>query len=354
MNELKFERSRHEFPAANVARTLRNLEALMVRNSNIIASRGWYLYESSDDGKSWRKRPLGLGCMSRLRATSPLSRRLFRTMVGGMYQSCSNGAYYWIADGVLFKSVNGLKPKPIWAVENGRRPLSQGICFARDSILIGEYWTNPERREVRIHQIDAYTDAHSVFHEFPAGSIRHVHAVQVDPFTSEIWIATGDEDHECQVGILEDGSVSVIGQGSQDWRVVGLAFTKDAVYWGTDDPYRNNVIYRWDRRTRSRTVIGQTIGPVYYAVTNGRYIVFSTAVEMGRGYHDGFARIYAYDTVTTRFGEVYRAKKDMWSPKYFGYGVIEFARQRIPFESFWAVLRGLRGGTRSIELRLST
>lgn len=122
--------------------------------------------------------------------------------------------------------------------------------------------------------------------------VRHVHAVQHDPYTGDIWVTTGDTDDASRIGRLRDGRVDVVGGGSQEWRAVQLAFTESSVLWGMDCAYADrNRIFRL-----SRTEIGAdepTIEPVdtvpgsvFYAATrttnDETWVVFSTAMEAGR------------------------------------------------------------------------
>jgi hypothetical protein len=237
----------------------------------------------------------------------------------------------------------------------GRRPLT--YAFSKDGkgvIYYGEYWSNPAREAVRVWRSED-GNCWEIAYTFPPSAIRHVHAVQYDPFTNYLWIATGDLDDECQIAFSEHGLrwLQPIGQGSQTWRTVSLVFTEDALYWGTDDPGGHNYIYRWKRADGFLEKVAWVKGPVYYSKKVGDYLLFSTAVERGEGDQDGYARIYAVDK-DLNCQEVYRLAKDRWHPVFFGYGVLEFARGDTDGESFWVTARGLVGGQRSILFRLKT
>lgn len=128
--------------------------------------------------------------------------------------------------------------------------------------------------------------------------VRHIHAVQSDPFGNDVWITTGDADAECHVGRLDDSgdgaTFEPVGGGSQTWRAVELAFTPEAVLWGVDCGYaEHNRLYRLDRETIARdwttpapTPVGETHNSVYYAaslpVDGEQLVAFATAVETGR------------------------------------------------------------------------
>lgn len=143
-------------------------------------------------------------------------------------------------------------------------------------------------------------------------SVRHVHAVQADPYTGTIWLTTGDVGEGCSIGRLREGGYDRIGAGDQSWRAVALAFTPTAVLWGMDSVYeRENPLYRLPRSEigapdpRVETV-ARLESSVYYAATvetaDDHWTVFSTAVEPGtdstapagkRVSHSGQARVVA-------------------------------------------------------------
>ena len=122
--------------------------------------------------------------------------------------------------------------------------------------------------------------------------VRHVHAVQHDPYSGDLWVTTGDTDPESQIGRLRDGTFVPVGGGSQEWRAVELAFTPSAVLWGMDCPYADSIrIFRLprdriDARNPSPEAVHRVPGSVYYSagfsVDGDRWVAFSTAMEAGR------------------------------------------------------------------------
>ena len=120
--------------------------------------------------------------------------------------------------------------------------------------------------------------------------MRHVHSVQADPYTDDVWVTTGDADSECRIGRLRDGALDVVGQGSQRWRAVELAFTPDHVMWGMDCIYaEENRIQRVARDELDDDpepeTLGVASGSVFYSATwehdGTQWVAFSTALETG-------------------------------------------------------------------------
>jgi len=86
----------------------------------------------------------------------------------------------------------------------------------------------------------------------PANSeIRHFHGVQIDPYTSDVWVCAGDTDSECHIYVSKDGGSTwrgFLGNG-QHARTLGFVFFSDAIYYGMDSPVASHpsFIYRIDR-----------------------------------------------------------------------------------------------------------
>lgn len=261
----------------------------------------------------------------------------------------------FIHNGKIYRHVIGTdNASVVYHLKHGTRPLNRG--FTKDSngfVYLGEYWSNNKRKEVCI--IKGSQDGKNWYpvYAFPKGSIRHIHAVQHDPYTNSIWVTTGDktdgESAETLIAFSEDGgrNFTTIGKGNYKWKTISLVFTEDYVYWGTDDPFRHNYIYQWKRSNGNLERLAFVKGPVYYSKKVGDYILFSTTVEKGSGDQDSYARIYGLDRNLNCF-ELYKLKKDHFNPALFGYGIFEFAQGKIKENKFWVSTKGLIGGQMSI------
>ena len=240
-------------------------------------------------------------------------------------------------------------------INRGRRPLRRGISVVNQNIFFGDYWQNPNREVVNIYKVNVADRTQKIFYQFPQNAIRHIHTVDLDPYSKLLWVSTGDENSECMIGVLnpDTGDFNIIGQGSQKWRVVSFAFRPDAVYWGTDSHSGKNQIWCYDRQTQAPKKIGDVIGPVYYNTSLDDYIVFGTAMEKGEGEQDNYGRLYALDIHTHQLQEIWRLKKDRWSARYFGYGIFHFAEGNWGGNHFWVTPTGFEGGLRSILFELN-
>jgi hypothetical protein len=189
----------------------------------------------------------------------------------------------------------------------GRGVLGAGLVrLSNGTVMFGEYPTNPDRKNVRVYISQDDYRIWEIAHEFSAGSIRHVHAVQEDPYTGRIWVFTGDEDDESMVMTieLESGNKTIIGRDAQRWRVVQAVFTEDSVYWGSDTGSSDGGIWRYDRISNDLSRLKTIHGPIYYAnrLSDGT-IVFAHAVGTVKGDTDNKARLWIMCT-DNRFASV--------------------------------------------------
>jgi hypothetical protein len=244
----------------------------------------------------------------------------------------------------ILDAQGAVRPLPFFG--NGSRPLREAIFYHKGNVFYGEYWANPDRVPVSLIEV-SFGHVQKIY-QFPAGKIRHIHAVQYDPYTEQYWIATGDQDHECLIGLFKNDfrTLEIIGSGSQTWRTVCLAFTREYVFWGTDDPEGENRVIRYDRKTGEKNPVFMVDGPVYYNRRVGDYLIFATTVEDKR-HSDGVGRLYLYDLRAKAHTIGLELEKDNLPARLLGYGVFEFARGNLDGNQFWVTAKGFEGGLRS-------
>jgi hypothetical protein len=134
------------------------------------------------------------------------------------------------------------------------------------AIYFGEYTTEPKAHPVCIWKSsDEAMTWHKAF-EFPAGTVRHIHTVQVDPYDEALWVGTGDRNEECFVGISHDGAASFrwIAQGSQTCRTCGFVFFPDVVLWGMDADHKPNRVIRLHREEGTIDAHAELPGVTFY------------------------------------------------------------------------------------------
>lgn len=149
----------------------------------------------------------------------------------------------------------------------GRGLMAFGLTRDQDgAIYFGEYSTELAERPICVWKSrDDGRTWHQAF-EFPAGTVRHIHAVQVDPYTGALWMGTGDRNEECYVGVSHDGAASFqwIAHGAQTCRTCGFAFFPDAVLWGMDADHRPNRLIRLHRERGTMDSHAELPGVTFY------------------------------------------------------------------------------------------
>jgi hypothetical protein len=180
---------------------------------------------------------------------------------GYVFQSTNNGETFLEVD----KIAN-------YGFGVGRGVLPQGYTTdGNGNIYWGEYWRNETRSPIRLMKSSDGGISWSPTKVFKKGEIRHIHAVQYDPFFDAIWVTTGDLDDECNImySIDRGRSFTQVGSGSQKWRAVSLMFGKEKVYWGMDGyteekPFQ---IWSWDRETTKTESVSKINSYAFYSTT---------------------------------------------------------------------------------------
>ena len=197
-----------------------------------------------------------------------------------------------------------------------RRPcrvLRRGCAVAGDgSVVWGEYIGNEERDSISVYRYEPGGERLETVHRFAAGEIRHVHGVYRDPHTDALWCLAGDLPEECRI-LRTDSRFSqreIVGQGDESWRAVSLLFTGDAIYYASDAEFRQNHIFRIDRRSGERTRVAEVDGPVYYSHAVGDDLFFATTAELCPSQREPQATLWNV-TPAGRVDEVCSFRKDL-------------------------------------------
>jgi hypothetical protein len=210
---------------------------------------------------------------------------------------------------------------------------NDGILNADDSVVyFGEYFQNPDRNKVDLFKSRNKMSSWEVAYRFQPKLIRHIHAIQKDPYSDKLWVCTGDDDEESMIAWSDDEfkTIRKIGQGRQMWRVCQLIFTEDDVIWGTDNGSGTDAgIYRWDKETAEIHKYQNIDGAVFYAtrLKNGT-IVMSTDREGLNIEKDDKTRLY----IISGDNKLTSIECGTWNHKmpgfWFKYALLRFQRNQ--------------------------
>lgn len=166
--------------------------------------------------------------------------------------------------------------------------LPTGFCERDGTWYVGEYPLDTDATPRILRSDDEGTTWST---ELALPDVRHVHSIQRDPYSGELWVTTGDVGEECSIGRLRDGELDVLGSGGQRWRAVELAFTPSSLLWGMDSVYEDEkYIFQIDREHFGRReppvrTLHEVSSSVYYSTTlevdGEQWVVFATADEAG-------------------------------------------------------------------------
>ena len=218
-----------------------------------------------------------------------------------------------------------------WLDFQGNKPSHQGACVTPDGIVFfAEYVMNTNRdQEVRLFRSTDNGMSFQVVKIWPAGDIRHLHFVRWDSYENCLWLGTGDygengSENRLYKSADNGDNWELIGQYSQDWRAIGVCFTKDALLWGTDAGSCPDTVHfvKMDRQTHKLEILADLEGPCHGCASykDGR-VFFSTGVEGGENEKDRYARLKEYKD--GQLETLWEVKKDIW-PLILQYGVMRF------------------------------
>lgn len=260
--------------------------------------------------------PYGLSL--RTLSNSLLATRLLRLAPRAFVQ-LQSGTLLWVAGKHIWKcNPNDSRPISVFRFEVGSGPLF--IAVEPDgSVVFGDYVADRQRRPSAIRRSVDGGDSWHVLHEFSAERIRHVHGVFWDPYSSCIWLTSGDADQESGLWVLEGDEPKLVAGGRSIYRVVQPVFTTDAIFFGTDTPGESCGIYRLTRSDSRVDFLQPARGPVFFGTSVASRIAFSTAVEPGHS--ESSAALYLSDA-QDGFQEVLALSKDRFDMRLFQYGQI--------------------------------
>ncbi|PWH86418.1 hypothetical protein [Brumimicrobium oceani] len=289
-----------------------------VNKDVLISSRKNILYISEDEGENWQKYlEIPIKFVNNLKVQTKLSRRLFRQYVYHVLIDKNFITVFGFNEIFIFSKTDKLliSRSPIV----GSRPLV--VTEYNGDFYYGEYTSNIERKEICLFKS---TEDKTRFEEFYVfKNIRHIHSVQLDPFTKKLFIATGDNDDECFIGFLEGEKFIPLIQGDQQARGIQLLFTEKHIYYATDAPHERNYIYRIVRANNKIERLQEIGGPVFYGSQVKGMLFFSTVCEPSEVNNQKNVELWgSIDGIQWKCIQVF--KKDLYPMKLFQYGQLMF------------------------------
>lgn len=198
-----------------------------------------------------------------------------------------------------------------------------GACVKDEKLYFGDYSTTNRSAISNCNCYDISEDTLNIVYSF--SNIRHIHGVFLDKYEKELWVTTGDSDHESAIIRFDDKmNAQKIIFGSQQARAVDLLFTEDSIFYATDAPDEPNFIYRIDRHTNEKKRLQQVGGPVFWGRKEKEWLFFSTVVEPSKVNRTDAVELWGSNDQGNNWKLIKEFKKDMGHLKLFQYGQIKF------------------------------
>lgn len=300
-----------------------NKKVLLVTNDKLIASKGYSLYRKARKNGTWERYGHIKDGINTLFSSFSLSRRLTRAEIS-KYYLLQGGTELCIARKGIFRRGNGEKEfVKTFNVVRGSRPMF--LCEDVDgSVYFGEYFQNMEKQAVHVYGSHDHGKTWEIVKTFAEGDINHIHGIYMDPFTKNMWLATGDRENECIIGYTNDGfkTFTEVFRGGQEYRTCVLFFYKDFIVFGTDSQYQQNELKKFDRKTLEITHLQDVQGPVIRGAQFGEISMISTDVEPSDV--NKYKNAYVWITKDgLHWEELCHAEKDVLPPMLFQFGVFD-------------------------------
>ena len=253
-----------------------------------------------------------------------LTKRFFRAEIFS-HRTLKNNVGICIAKkGIFLENSITRQFEKVFNVVRGSRPMA--ICEDRDgTIFFGEYYYNKKRN--RVHIFASYDSGKNwnIIYTFPPKTVRHIHTIQLDPYTGFLWIATGDENEECFIGYTKDGfkTLEIVAKGGQEFRTCNFLFQKDKIIYGTDSPYVENYLKAINRTDFSFKLLQKVQGSIINACQIGNICIISTTVEPSQINRDRNSYIWISDN-GEKWMQIGCFTKDIFNSTLFQFGNIRF------------------------------
>lgn len=135
----------------------------------------------------------------------------------------------------IYNGKRGIKNSMILIEKNGTVVLvfieySAGISYDCHCVLEYSFKTDD------IHVLKSFGNLRNENFDPLKDYARHIHVIQEDPYTGDLYLGTGDEGFECSIFVSKDkGNCWMkIAGGGQQYRTLSFIFTEKFVFWNTD------------------------------------------------------------------------------------------------------------------------
>ena len=121
-------------------------------------------------------------------------------------------------------------------------------------------------------------------------------------------------------------NISNIGDKSQDFRIVNIGFSKDYLFYGTDNLIKENYIYIQNRSDGKRKKVLSIKQTAWFLKQDKKgNSILGTTVENGKGCQVNYSSIYFSRDFGMNWLELLRIPKDIYPMPLFKWGSVSFS-----------------------------
>jgi hypothetical protein len=272
-----------------------------------------------------------------------LLRRLLRQEVFHMVRTPAGSLIGASPQGILRKNVKEAEFRVVFQEFQGKRPMS--LCVDGEGrVYFGEYFSNPKRRAVRVFVSEDDGQRWRTCYEFPAGEIRHVHGLFWDSEHRRIWVFTGDDGKEVQIGCAAPRfeNYRIVAQQDQLSRACSCVVAGDKLIFATDTPIEKNYACVLDLESGRIDRRAELPHSVFFMAQALGGILLSTVVEPSRVNPTQNVHIW-FSSNGVDWREVASFGRDLWHLKLFQYPTVYIAPGSVNSEFAFLSCRAIRG-----------
>ncbi len=231
-----------------------------------------------------------------------------------------------------------------------------------NSICYGEYFNNPEKKEVHIWIKTTRDKNWRIVYTFKAGLMEHIHAIIPDHIRDIVWILTGDFNESAGFWIARNNfkTVEPVAIGKQELRACVAFPISEGLLYATDSQFESNSIrmLKTQNNQWQSEFVYPLEGSCIHACQLGDEFVFSTVVEPGEekanfilnllerkpgpGIKSSNSEI-VIGNCQKGFQSIGKWAKDCWPPRLCQFGTITFPTGSNPTNKIYGYGIGLKG-----------
>ena len=280
-------------PAPQPVHTFSRLRVLAWQGNALLASHAYTLLsaEMGDSAPQWHiVAPFRPAWWRNLTASARLTYRLCGDGFQALAALPTGHLIASVPEGIISLAPGDTEFHLTHQIECGRPPRS--IVATRDGQI---FWSGHQqtsgRRESCIYMSPDRGLTWEVAHAFPVGIIG-IRGLVHDDWDNCLWVLADEESQNCRVfrASLDFRVVEVAVSGSEA-RMATCFPTRDAIYFGSDDPAGSNHLFRL-RRNGSLIKVAEIDGPSGSACRVGTSMFFSTLPKPNNSRDDHKVKIY--------------------------------------------------------------